>query len=58
MRALKVVLENKSQRKFLLDNAKFIPVKAPQVFEKVFIVKDMTQEQRKERKSKYQSDRI
>lgn len=34
MRALKVVLENKSHRKFLLDNAKFIPVKAPQVFKK------------------------
>lgn len=56
-RPLKVILESKSHRKFLLDNAKNIPSKVRHCFKNVFIVKDMTQQQRTECKSRFQADR-
>ena len=51
-RPLRVILDSKAQRKFLLDNAKFIGSKAPEVFQRAIITKDLTLEQRKERKEK------
>ena len=38
----------KSQKKFLLDNAKSVPEKAPRNLRQVIIVKDMTFKQREE----------
>ena len=49
-RPLKLVLEMKSQKKFLLDNAKSLPEKAPGNLRQVIIVKDMTFKQREERR--------
>ena len=49
-RALKVILAEKSHRKFMLDNAKFIPTKLPQHLKNLIISKDLTPVQREERK--------
>ena len=51
-RPLKLVLEIRSQRKFLLDNAKFVPEKAPIHLRQAIIVKDMTPKQREERRAR------
>ena len=53
-RPLKIVLTNKSHRKYLLDNAKTLPEKAPTYIKDVItrISRDLTPEQRKERKSR------
>ena len=51
-RPLKIVLANKSHRKYLLDNAKTLPEKAPTYMKDVIISRDLTPEQRKERKSR------
>ena len=51
-RPLKLVLEMKSQEKFLLDNAKSVPEKAPGNLRQVIIVKDMTIKQREERRER------
>ena len=53
-RPLRVVLDSKSQRKFLLENAKYISSKTPETYQRVIIAKDLTPEQRKERCEKYQ----
>ena len=45
-RPLKLVLEMKSQKKFLLNNAKLVPEKAPMSLRQVIIVRDMTIKQR------------
>ena len=45
-------MDSKAQRKFLLDNAKFIGSKVPEVFQRVIITKDLTLEQRKGRREK------
>ena len=50
IRPLKVVLDSKSERKFLLENAKFIEEKVPEKFKRVIISTDMTNAQRAERK--------
>ena len=47
---LKVILAEKSHRKFMLDNAKFIPTKLPQHLKNLIISKDLTPVQREERK--------
>ena len=49
-RPLKLVLEMKSQKKFLLDNTKSVPEKARGNLRQVIIVKDMTFKQREERR--------
>ena len=54
-RPLKVILINKADRKFLLNNAKFIKDKAPAKFREVIITKDMTPQQRVERRTYVQS---
>ena len=51
-RPLKVVLDSKAQRKFILENAKFIATKARPKFKRVIITKDLTEEQRKERRER------
>ena len=51
-RLLKVILNSTAQRKFLLDNAKFIGSKTPEDFQRVIITKDLTLEQRKVRREK------
>ena len=51
-RPLKIVLANKSHRKYLLDNAKTLPEKAPTYMKDVIISRDLTLEQRKERKNR------
>ena len=50
IRPLKVILAEKSHRKFMLDNAKFIPTKLPQHLKNLIISKDLTPVQREERK--------
>ena len=45
-RPLKLVLEMKSQKKILLDNAKFVPDKTPMYLRQVIIVRDLTPTQR------------
>ena len=50
IRPLKVILAEKAQRKFTLENAKFIPTKLPPEWENVIISKDLTPVQREERK--------
>lgn len=52
-RPLKVIMVEKSQRKFLVENAKQIPVKLPAHQHDVVITRDMTLLQRKERKEKF-----
>ena len=51
-RPLKLVLEMKSQKKFLLDNAKLVPEKAPVSLRQVIIVRDRTIKQREERRAR------
>ena len=51
-RVLKIILSSKRDRKFLLDNAKHIKTKAQIQFRNVIIFKDLTLEQRKDRKQK------
>ena len=51
-RPLKVILNNKSQRKYLLDNSKFIKQKAPVGLKQTIIVRDLTPEQRQERRKR------
>ena len=51
-RPLKLVLDMKSQKRFLLDNAKFVPDKAPVNLKKVIIVRDLTPTQREERRKR------
>ena len=51
-RPLKLVLDSKAQRKFLLDNAKFVPTKADDNYKRVIITKDLTPAQREERREK------
>ncbi|MEW8544373.1 MAG: hypothetical protein AB2693_12635 [Candidatus Thiodiazotropha sp.] len=48
-RPLKVILTSKTHRKYLIDNAKFIPEKAPQ-YKDVILTKDLTPEQRVEKR--------
>lgn len=52
-RPLKVVLQNKSHKKYLLDNAKHIQAKAPHNMRRVVIVRDLTPTQRKERRDRF-----
>ena len=42
----------KSQKKFLLDNAKLVPEKAPMSPRQVIIVRDMTIKQNEERRAR------
>ena len=51
-RPLKVVLDSKAQRKFILENAKYIATKARAKFKRVIITKELTEEQRKERRER------
>ena len=46
-RPLRVILDSKVQRKFLIENAKHIPKKTQENFQRVIIAKDLTPEQRK-----------
>ncbi|MEW8545300.1 MAG: hypothetical protein AB2693_17395, partial [Candidatus Thiodiazotropha sp.] len=50
IRPLKVILAEKAHRKFLLDNAKFISSKVNISFRNVIISKDLTQQQRDDRR--------
>ena len=52
-RPIKVVLNNKSQRKYLLDNAKLIKTNAPDYLKQVIITRDLTPNQRQERREKF-----
>ena len=56
-RPLKVVLESKAHRKYLLDNAKYIQEKAPGSLKKVIIVRDLTPVQREERRERFANKR-
>ena len=56
-RPLKLILDSKAQRKFLLENAKHTAAKARPRFQRVIITKDLTVEQRKERREKVQDRR-
>ena len=49
---LKLVLDSKAQRKFLLDNARFVPSKADDSYKRVIITKYLTPAQREERLEK------
>ena len=51
-RPLKVVLQSKAHRKYLLDNARFIKDKAPENMKNVIIVRDFTPVQRQERRNR------
>lgn len=51
-RPLKVILQNRAHRKYLLDNAKHIKEKVPPRLKRVIINKDLTLVQRQERKSR------
>ena len=51
-RPLKVILDSKAQRKFLLENAKNIATKVRPRYQRVIITKDLTVEQRKERRER------
>lgn len=50
IRPLKVILDSKSQRKYILENARFIPTKAEAKYKNVIITKDLTKQQRTERR--------
>ena len=52
-RPIKVVLNNKAQRKYLLDNAKFIKTKAPDYLKQVIITRDLTPNQRQKRRNRF-----
>lgn len=54
VRPLKVILSDKSHRKFLLDNAKRIPRKLPTRLQRVVIIKDLALVQRQERKERFE----
>ena len=54
-RPIKMVLESKAQRKFLLDNARFIQSKAPPQLKRVIITMDLTPKQREERTAKFRN---
>ena len=56
-RPLKVVLQSKAHKTYLLDNAKYIQEKAPQNMKKVIIVRDLTPGQRQERRDRFASRR-
>ena len=49
-RPLNIILEDRTQRKFLIDNAKFIPKKAPHPLRDVIITKDLTPLQQVEKR--------
>ena len=49
-RPLKVILTDRNQRKYLLANAKYIPEKTPLRFNKIILTKDLTPEQRLEKR--------
>ena len=51
-RPLKLILDSKAQRKFLLDNSRYVPTKADECFNRVIITKDLTPSQRQERREK------
>ena len=51
---MKIILDSKTQRKFLLDNARFIASKTTQRYQRAIISKDLTAEQRKERRERIQ----
>lgn len=57
-RPLKVVLQSKAHRKYLLDNAKHIQVKGPESMKRVIIVKDLTPVQRQERRTRLANKRV
>ena len=50
-RPLKISLDSKTERRFLLENAKHIEAKVPEKFKRVTISRDMTITQRGERKT-------
>ena len=50
IRPMKIVLDSKAQRKFLLDNARHIPRKTNEAYHKVIISKNLTVQQREERR--------
>ena len=52
IRPIKLILSDKSHRKFIIDNEKHIPRKVPAVWQRVVITKDLTPLQRKERKER------
>lgn len=54
-RPLKVVLDSSQQRKFILNNAKFIGEKAEIQFKRVVISKDLTPIQREERRKRFRN---
>ena len=51
-RPLRIILDSKAQRKFLLKNARFIGIRIPETYQRVIIAKDLTPEQRNERREK------
>ena len=51
-RVLKVILDSKTERRFLLENARHIEAKVPEKFKRVIISKDMTLVQRDERRTR------
>ncbi|MES9905972.1 MAG: hypothetical protein ABW168_25270 [Sedimenticola sp.] len=55
IRPIKVILANRSQKRYLLDNAKHITKKVSSRLIKAVIVKDLTMEQRNERRLKRQA---
>ena len=57
MRPLKVILSDKSHRKFLLDNARLIPNKLPVKWQKVVITRDLTPAQSQESKERFEARR-
>lgn len=54
-RVLKVILANRLQRKFILDNVKKLKDIAHEKYRRVVITRDLTIEQRKERKDKFRN---
>ena len=52
---LKIILDSKAQRKFLLDNARYIGTETTEAYKRVIIAKYLTPEQRKERGEKIKS---
>ena len=54
-RPLRIILDSKAQRKVLIENAKHIPKKTQEKFQRVIIAKDLIPGQRKERREKIKS---
>ena len=50
IRPLKIILTERAHRKFILDNAKYIPSKVRFEFRNVIFSKDLTPQQREERR--------